>query len=312
MIHPECYAPPYYGAFRCSAGSCQHSCCIGWEIDIDPASFKRYSHLSGSIGHRLRSSMQVNSDGDAFFTTVEGDRCPFLRTDGLCDLILLLGEDALCDICTLHPRYRNDFAGRTEVGLGLCCEQAAHLILTYPAPPILAPIPWPKRMEAEGRDVCGEEAAFELELLSLRDRLLIRLFEESTLSWLLSLAREHTVASYAATLLALSRLDPAWDEMLAPLLTEKRSLSDFDPLDLDMPLRQLSAYFITRHIPCAADQEEIRAALRFIACAVAFVGFGCCHSLSRLLEFARMFSAEIEYDTDNLSSLILMHLEEET
>ena len=198
------------------------------------------------------------------------------------------------------------------MGLGLCCEVAARLILTYPAPPILAPIPWPKRMEAEGLDVCGEEAAFEHELLSLRDRLLIRLFEESTLSWLLSLACEHTVASYAATLLALSRLDPAWDDMLAPLLNEKRSLADFDPLDLDMPLRQFAAYLITRHLPSSQDREEVRATLRFIACAVAFVGFGCCHSLSRLLEFARMFSAEIEYDTDNLSSLILMHLEEET
>ena len=29
-------APNYYPAFRCIADKCRHSCCIGWEIDIDP------------------------------------------------------------------------------------------------------------------------------------------------------------------------------------------------------------------------------------------------------------------------------------
>ena len=29
------FAPDYYRDFKCSAGNCKHSCCIGWEIDID-------------------------------------------------------------------------------------------------------------------------------------------------------------------------------------------------------------------------------------------------------------------------------------
>ena len=27
--------PDYYGAFRCLAGACPHSCCAGWEVVID-------------------------------------------------------------------------------------------------------------------------------------------------------------------------------------------------------------------------------------------------------------------------------------
>ena len=27
--------PDYYETFRCIAGECKDSCCIGWEIDID-------------------------------------------------------------------------------------------------------------------------------------------------------------------------------------------------------------------------------------------------------------------------------------
>lgn len=38
----------------------------------------------------------------------------------------------LCQICTDHPRYRSFFSERTEIGVGLCCEEAARLILTRP------------------------------------------------------------------------------------------------------------------------------------------------------------------------------------
>ena len=48
----------------------------------------------------------------------------------LCELILKLGEESLCEICREHPRFRNFFAGREEVGLGLCCEEAARLLMT--------------------------------------------------------------------------------------------------------------------------------------------------------------------------------------
>ena len=27
--------PEYYDRFRCIAGACKDSCCIGWEIDVD-------------------------------------------------------------------------------------------------------------------------------------------------------------------------------------------------------------------------------------------------------------------------------------
>ena len=28
-------APDYYNKFSCIADKCRHSCCVGWEIDID-------------------------------------------------------------------------------------------------------------------------------------------------------------------------------------------------------------------------------------------------------------------------------------
>ena len=34
--------PSYYKTFQCIADKCEHSCCIGWEIDIDEDSYDYY------------------------------------------------------------------------------------------------------------------------------------------------------------------------------------------------------------------------------------------------------------------------------
>ena len=117
---------PYYHKFKCIADRCRHNCCIGWEIDIDPDTMKLYNSLGGELGEKIRA----NIEGDVpHFVLSDGDRCPLLNERGLCDIILSLGEDAICDICTLHPRFKNFYTSFTEVGLGLCCEEAGRVIL---------------------------------------------------------------------------------------------------------------------------------------------------------------------------------------
>ena len=118
--------PDFYDDFHCLAAACRHSCCVGWEIDVDGDSLKYYRSIPGALGEELRR--QIALEPSPHFRLGEDERCPFLRPDGLCRLIVQLGEDSLCDICALHPRFFNDYPGRTEVGLGLCCEEAARLL----------------------------------------------------------------------------------------------------------------------------------------------------------------------------------------
>ena len=114
--------PDYYTRFKCIAGKCRHSCCIGWEIDIDGDTYERYRNIPGEIGRRIIDNTAVN-DGVASFVLGKDERGPFLNKDGLCDIILDLGEDALCQICTEHPRFHNLRGdGYIESGVGLCCE----------------------------------------------------------------------------------------------------------------------------------------------------------------------------------------------
>ena len=130
--------PNYYKKFRCIADKCRHNCCVGWEIDIDDDTLGYYSDLSGDFGKKVRQNIDFD-DECPHFILKEGDRCPFLEPDGLCEIIKRLGEDALCDICTDHPRFRNFFSEHTEMGLGLCCEEAARIILSSDEPFELVP-----------------------------------------------------------------------------------------------------------------------------------------------------------------------------
>ena len=99
-----CVYPDFYRAFACKASFCRHSCCRGWEIDVDEESAAYYRALSGKLGDDLRAAL-VEEAGVWHFRLTDDERCPFLRRDGLCRLIRELGEHALCDICALHPRF---------------------------------------------------------------------------------------------------------------------------------------------------------------------------------------------------------------
>ena len=128
--------PIYYKNFRCIAGDCTDSCCKGWEIDIDEDTLEYYEGLTGQFGDRIKNEIvlgAVDEDGEEeppHFSLREGKRCPFLNDRGLCDIILELGEEAISEVCTNHPRYYDWMDGVTEAGVGLCCQEAARLILT--------------------------------------------------------------------------------------------------------------------------------------------------------------------------------------
>lgn len=111
--------------FKCIADKCRHTCCAGWEIDIDDETYELYQKLPGEMGDKIRASIE-----DGHFVLDEDERCPFLNENNLCLIILNLGEDYLCDICHEHPRfYIENELGEYECGYGLSCEEAARLTL---------------------------------------------------------------------------------------------------------------------------------------------------------------------------------------
>lgn len=296
--------PDYYPLFRCIAGACQHSCCIGWEIDIDEDTLETYKTIDGEIGERLQASIDFDCDCPHFITGADG-RCPFLNKENLCDLILGLGEEALCSICDMHPRFRNDFSDRTELGLGLCCEEAVRLILTRDEPMKLI------TLEDDGIQEEADES--DLYLYSVRDNAIAimqdREFsyaertEHLAMAFGIDLPAPHP-AYWADVYLELERLDENWTALLDTLR------SDFTPNSFpqwDNVWEQLAVYFLYRHLPAALWDGDVESRIGFALLSVQMLQWLCSAkenvSFNDLSELVRMYSSEIEYSDENLEKL---------
>lgn len=295
--------PEYYKDFACIASACRHSCCIGWEIDIDPVSAERYRKTEGALGEKMCRCIDFASE-QPHFILGEDERCPFLDGNNLCEIILTLGEDAISEICTDHPRFRTYLSERTETGLGLCCEEAARLILT-----------WDKPLEIleEGE---GAYTADEDWLMDLREEIFEIMGDgkrpvhermEAVLNLCEARKNDGSVKEWAEFYMDLERLDGGWTELLRQLAEAEATLPALEKIMDTRPreFANLFNYFIYRHLFSALDDGDISSKLSFayLSCriiAALLLTHGGKGELETLVEYARMYSSEIEYSDENL------------
>ena len=241
MSAMKVFAPDYYSAFHCRAGACGHTCCAGWEIDVDSETLERYRAMGGALGEKLRRC--IDPLPSPHFILTAGERCPFLTEEHLCEIILQAGEDSLCQICADHPRFRNYWSDRIEIGLGMACEEAARLILTSAHPLRLIPV---SEEPGEQPEPPSEE---ESALRRYRDQLLSSVSGNGPAARL----REYLIYRHMADALydgriaerarlvdrAFERITSGWDGRSVPELIERaRAFSDEVEYD-DEKLEQL-------------------------------------------------------------------------
>ena len=299
--------PNYYSQFHCTAGACRHSCCIGWEIDVDAAALEKYRAVSGELSEKLKKNI---THGKApHFRLADGERCTFLNDDNLCELILHGGEELLCQICADHPRFRNFFSTRTEIGLGLCCEEAARLILSQNET-----VTFINTGKAEPLD--REEAA----LLALRDELFalaqdrsvpIAAREDAILRYVGTALPERNAREWAAFYLLLERMDEAWTALLRDLGDADLTAFTAYMQPRETEYEQLLCYFLYRHLSAALDDGDASGKAAFAVLSTRFLrqlGAWQYEKTGRFtqgdqIELARLYSAEIEYSQENLDAL---------
>ena len=287
--------PDYYDAFHCIADRCRHSCCRSWEIDIDDVSLQRFWNVSGQLGEKLRRS--IETEPSAHFVLREDESCPFLRDDGLCEMILALGEDSLCDICTEHPRFYNCYPDRLEMGLGACCEEAARLIV-------------------EGKEsvrlLCESDADAEQDtptVLLLRDRIW-KLLSDASLSFADRIRNAASLfevsfagfnaADTAAFYLTLERMDEEWTGLLKHLERFQDASALLRAME-NVRYERIAEYFLYRHFAEAVDDED--AAARF-AFAILSTEIVCVLELYGHTDALRLYSSEIEYSDENVDLIL--------
>ena len=303
------FAPNYYKSFKCIADKCRHSCCIGWDVYVDEDAQDKYSVMDGSLGERIRESLKEKDDGVCFEMREDG-RCPFLNACGLCDIISEKGDAYISEICREHPRFYNFFSDRAEVGLGISCEEAARIVLSFDGNYELACI-GEDEWEAE------EPTEDELAILSKRDELIGILQGEGNIDkrvkrMLISAGAsvpKRGIDEWYEVLSDLERLDALWGNYLDLLLVTS---DDECQAVLEKPLENLIVYFVYRHVSAAPDKDDIacRAAFAYLGyrvisamCAAKKKKDGKC-DFADLCDFARAYSTEIEYSEENTELLL--------
>ena len=120
--------PTIYHTFQCKADRCENTCCQLWTIDIDETIAERYHTMPGPIGESLRQAITVDDEGSHFVFSKEQPMCPLLNEQGLCKVVLELGEEGLCDTCHMHPRFYKYIEDLELCGVGLSCEASVELL----------------------------------------------------------------------------------------------------------------------------------------------------------------------------------------
>jgi len=286
--------PDFFDKFVCKADKCEHSCCKGWEIDIDEDTLELFESIDNDIGEEIRANIVRGEQ--ASFRLTDDESCPFLREDGLCRLILTLGEDALCDICAEHPRFYNELSDRTETGVGLCCEEAVRLLLEGSGR-----LGFLTEDDGEAETPDGAETA----LLQKREELFELIFSEPTLNIAFEKAcalcglrmPEGKISAWAEAFSKLERLDESWGIKLGTL--EGSELTVPDALETDsIALKRLAAYLLYRHFVRYGEKTVLFAAVS-AALISAMVSAG-----GELADTVRQFSSEIEYSDENIDIIL--------
>ena len=295
--------PNYYDKFRCIADRCKHNCCIGWEIDIDDDTMKLYNALDTPFGEKIRA----NITGDIpHFILKDGDRCPFLNKNGLCDIISEYGEDGICDICYLHPRFKNFFTYFEETGLGLCCEEACRIILTEKEK---------FSIDTPNETVLSKE---EVEFLKIRQQIFSVLTNReksifnrfSELAEKFGLRFDFSLNTLYESYLSLERLDVSWTKELERLADFSFDKKVFLKKEMQLLFEQLGVYFIFRHLTGAFSDGNYESKVKFalLSCYIIGALFQSYKyiELEKMVDIVRMYSAEIEYCEENINSVMEM------
>ncbi len=293
-------APKYFSQFKCLASNCSHSCCIGWEIDVDDKTLSKYKNSKVSYARKICKS--IDKKDTPHFTLLPNGNCPHLDESGLCKIITNMGDDYLCDICREHPRFYNQTPYGLEVGLGLSCEEACRIILTSSN--------YVEMIEVDNDDAQAEK--FDFNPIPFRNKML-EILAKQDLAYedkLHTLSKEFDVSTQIIS-------DEDWVEVLNSLeylnddhknLFSCYSSSTLATASRQSYLERALAYFVYRHVAKAQSTFEIKQYL------------GLCLFLEKLLSsilenqnvdnlknimaIAIIISEEIEYNEDNVAQIL--------
>lgn len=286
------YAPKYYKDFKCIADKCTHSCCIGWEIDVDKATFKKYSHLKNSYGNEIKKS--IEKVPVPHFKLQDNDRCPHLDENGLCKIIINCGEEYLCQICREHPRFYNYTNYGKEVGLGLSCPEACRIILSSDNYDEITEI----------AEVSGETEKIDFDATKCRKDI-YSILKNKALSYNERLKLIYKSYNASLSILPDSKFVKRLEKLEYLDNSHKELFLNYSScLDTEAELDKVLAYLIYRHCTEAMDENEHRISLIFcLLCERLLASMIKNNKDTDIITLATILSEEIEYSEENTEAI---------
>ena len=241
--------------------------------------------------------MTVDDEGYYFMFSDKQPTCPLLREDGLCRVVLELGEDSLCDTCHMHPRFYKYIEDLELCGVGLSCEESVEKLLATEGDQLQFTIEDDDgEFTAEDRPVL--ENIFDLLALGINPAIC-----QFTLNHSIHYCQE-LVTVYKKT----APIDEEWTKQLAHLeamLSSTEASTTVDLLKADTidvsALNKVYQYILYRQIDMLAEYS-LESLVRYAFDATLFIAL-LTHQFGNLPEQIRRWSEQIEYDEDNVSFL---------
>jgi lysine-N-methylase len=126
--------------FKCIGEQCEDDCCHGWGIPIEKKAYieieRLYQDINGGknlISKALKRNKEAEDDRSYGQLIIEaGKPCPFLNSNGLCDIQARFGHQKLGWPCKDYPRLMSNNFDQIELYISLSCPEAARLCLLKP------------------------------------------------------------------------------------------------------------------------------------------------------------------------------------
>ena len=241
--------------------------------------------------------MTVDDEGYYFMFSDKQPTCPLLREDGLCRVVLELGEDSLCDTCHMHPRFYKYIEDLELCGVGLSCEESVEKLLATEGDQLLFTIEDDDgEFTAEDRPIL--ENIFDLLALGINPAIC-----QFTPNQSIHYCQE-LVTVYKKT----EPIDEEWTKQLVHLeamLSSTTSSTTMDLLKADTidvsALNKVYQYILYRQIDMLAEYS-LESLVRYAFDATVFIAL-LTHQFGNLPEQIRRWSEQIEYDEDNVAFL---------
>jgi lysine-N-methylase len=172
--------------FQCIGPACEDSCCVGWSVYFDQATWNKYQLIpAGSLRTLIDENViplppeSATAGWHARVQMKPDNSCPFLNPANLCQIQAEQGAEYLSTTCATYPRIIHRIDGVAETSLSLSCPEAARLVLLNPPlSTVSSPSPALDSDATENQPPSGpvsllphfwEIRAFTLELLTSRN-----------------------------------------------------------------------------------------------------------------------------------------------